>query len=95
MKKIKTMAIVLGLFAAGVAVGQAKDAISEFYNADVSQAQTQANSTYAAWALSRTSGLPAAFVSNQAEDTKVRLAYLQVKQNAEIIRLLTELNTKK
>lgn len=97
MQKFKTLALALGLLTGGVAIGQAISSKS------VTTAMGKSQTDYAAEAASIISDYTTSIIfsksapqtSQVANEATAQLLYIQTKQNAEIIRLLTLLNNKK
>ncbi|GMA17316.1 hypothetical protein E5F05_07225 [Deinococcus metallilatus] len=97
MKTLKNTALALGLLIGGVAIGQALsdkalDAASTKSKTDY---VAEANRIIMDYRISVIGADSAPQVSQVANETTAQLMYIQTKQNAEIIRLLTLLNNKK
>lgn len=95
--KLFAVAAVLGLFAGGVVLGQAlENDEGDLFNSKAGGAVQQADRIYTAYTRASVFDAKSApQITQVATEASVRLQYLQIKQNAEIIRLLTELNKKK
>lgn len=97
MKQIKTVALALGLLTGGVAIGQALsyDALTSARNKSKTDYVAEANAIIQDFRLQAISASSAPQVSQVSNEATVQLLYIQTKQNAEIIRLLTEIKNKK
>jgi len=85
-----------GLFLGGLVVGQALSSdAAQLTLSKVGDLPSAADSLYASYTTALISAKSAAQISQVADETSVRMNYIQVKQNAEIIRLLTVISTKK
>lgn len=95
--KLFAVAVVLGLLAGGIVLGQAlENDEGDLFNSKASGAVQQADRIYTAYTRASVFDAKSApQITQVATEASVRLQYLQIKQNAEIIRLLTELNKKK
>ncbi|GAA5514808.1 hypothetical protein Dcar01_03569 [Deinococcus carri] len=94
-KTILTLAAALGLFTGGVGTAQFFKSLdtSETRDATLAELPAQAEAL-----IRRTQGLgnpSAAQISQVNAEVAVQLQYMQVRQNAEIIRLLTQIAAKK
>ncbi|GGR70488.1 hypothetical protein GCM10008959_35260 [Deinococcus seoulensis] len=97
MKQIKTVALALGLLTGGVAIGQALSSATTTKAMSKTQSDfiSEANSVLSDYNLSLIYSKSAPQTSQVANEATVQLLYIQAKQNAEIIRLLTEIKNKK
>ena len=96
-KQFKQGALALGLTLGGIAIGQGLD------YGPVSDAEDKSNTDFIAeadrivrgyrTAVARANGAPQ--VSQVSNEATAQLLYITAKQNAEIIRLLTEIKNKK
>ncbi|ACO46235.2 hypothetical protein DEDE109153_01115 [Deinococcus deserti] len=96
MQKLKTFGLALGLFAGGMVLGQAFEGdVGPMINLKPNEAVKRADAIYTEYAGLVGMAKSAVQVSQASDEARVRLEYLQVKQNAEIIRLLGDLKNKK
>lgn len=96
--KFLTLAASLGLFAGGLVIGQSFDGdVGTMTAIKPSGIEAQADKIYSDYGktLAGAYNPSAVQIQQVGNEASVRLQYLQIKQNAEIIRLLTELNKKK
>lgn len=94
--KLKVWAGALGLFAGGMVLGQAfQGDVSDMAAVTPTGAVGAAETIYAEYVTLSLNAKSAAQISQVADEARVRMDLIQVKQNAEIIRQLTLLNAKK
>lgn len=94
--KLKAWAAALGLFAGGMVLGQAFPGdVGRMMDLKPGDAVSTSESIYAHYINLSLSAKSAAQMSQAADEARVRLDMIQIKQNAEIIRQLTLLNAKK
>lgn len=95
-KKILTAAAALGFLAGGMVLGQAmRSDANVMKDFQVNGSTQKADAIYQDYVRIVESSKSAAQVSQVADEAVVRLEYIQTVQNAEIIRLLTEIKNKK
>jgi hypothetical protein len=95
-KKILTAAAALGLFAGGLALGQFMDGDAGRMDAVKPSTAVQTASTiYTDYVTGSIAGGSAVQISQVADEANIRMQYIIVKQNAEIIRLLDVISKKK
>ena len=97
MRKVKTFAAALGLFAGGMAVSQLFPAsqVLVFNTSNIDTYPKQAQDDYYALALSLNGTKASAVQISQLNDElSTKLQVMQIKQNAEIIRLLRSIDSK-
>lgn len=96
MGKMKRWAFVLGIFAGGMVIGQAF-----VFDADVLKRATPdqivgtADELYLDYTQAVKQSKSAAQTTQVASEMLVRMEYLQIKQNGEMIRLLNDIKNKK
>lgn len=96
MKKLHTIALCLGLFAGGLVLGQAFSGdVGTITETEVDDVTELADSLYSQYVTGSLRAKSAAQISQLADETRVRLDVLAIKQNAEIIKLLKEIKAKK
>lgn len=97
MKNLKNTALALGLLVGGVAIGQALsyDSLTSAERKSKTDYVAEANAIIRDFRLQAIGANSAPQVSQVSNEATAQLMYIQVKQNAEIIRLLTLLNNKK
>ncbi|MBB5232671.1 hypothetical protein [Deinococcus budaensis] len=94
--KLKAWAAALGLFAGGMVLGQAfQGDIGQMRDVTPAAAVSTAETVYAEYVTLSLNAKSAAQISQIADEARVRMDLIQVKQNAEIIRQLTLFNSKK
>lgn len=94
---MKNTALALGLLVGGVAIGQALsyDALTAAQSKSKTDYVAEANAIIREYRLQAIGASSAPQVSQVSNEATAQLLYIQTKQNAEIIRLLTLLNNKK
>lgn len=97
MKNLKNTALALGLLISGVAIGQALsyDALTSAQGKSKTDYVAEANAIIRDFRSSAIGANSAPQVSQVSNEATAQLLYIQTKQNAEIIRLLTLLNNKR
>lgn len=97
MRKLQQAALVLGLFAGGVAVGQAFDfnSLVTLLDSKDDAIPEQAKQLLTDYGSAVGSAKSSPQVSQVADETLVRMHYLEIRQNAQIIALLKQLAAKK
>lgn len=96
MKKVKAWAAALGFFAGGMVLGQAfRGDDGPMRSITPATAVSAAETIYLDYVTAVLSAKGAPQVSQVADEARVRMDLIQIKQNAEIIRQLTLLNGKK
>lgn len=96
--KILIFAAALGLLIGGIVIGQSFDGdVGVMTAIKPTGIELQADKIYSDYGktLAASYNPSAVQITQVGNEASVRLQYLQIKQNAEIIRLLTELNKKK
>ncbi len=97
MSKIKTVAAALGLFAGGMAVSQMFPAtqVMVFNSSDLDTYPKQAQDDFYQLSLSLNGTKASAVqISQMNDELNTKLQVMQVRQNAEIIRLLRSIDSK-
>lgn len=96
-KKIKAVFFALGLLSSGIAIGQAFSLVSivNITSAKPSELPTQAEDLMNAYQDKVGTAQSAVQIQQVASETSVRLQYIQIRQNAEVIRLLNQIAAKK
>lgn len=96
MKKIKLFMTALGLLLGGIVLGQAFDGdVGEMLQVKPTGITNKADKIYETYGQEVAYAKSAVQISQLSDEARVRLEYLQIKQNAEIIRLLGEIKDKK
>ena len=97
MRNLKQTALALGLLAGGVAIGQALsyDALTSAEQKSKTDYVAEATTIIRDYRLSAISANSAPQVSQVSNEATAQLLYIQAKQNAEIIRLLNIIASKK
>lgn len=92
MQKILKLGAVLGLFMGGLVLGQAFSIVSivDIRNSEPDDLSKTADALMNNYATTVARANGAAQVNQVASEVSVRMQYIQIKQNAEIIRLLKE-----
>ncbi|MBZ9753175.1 hypothetical protein K7W42_20270 [Deinococcus sp. HMF7604] len=97
MSKLKRGALVLGLLFGGMALGQAFNArdIVALVGSPLGDSAKLADAIAGDYASKVALASSAPQITQVASEAVVRLEHLQARQNAEVIRLLTEIRNKK
>lgn len=97
MKNLKNIAATLGLLIGGVAIGQALsyDALTSAQSKSKTDYVAEATAIIRDFRISAIGASSAPQVSQVSNEATAQLMYIQTKQNAEIIRLLNIIASKK
>lgn len=97
MRKLKTTAVVLGLFMGGMVAGQAfgPTFIDSIRGQKLTNSASVADEIAFSYREKIKDAKSAPQASQVANEATVQFLYLQSRQNAEIIQLLTDLKNKK
>ena len=95
--KVKSVLLALGLLAGGVAIGQAFSLVSivDITNSKPDELEASAEVLMRAYQTGANASKGVPQIQQVAAETGIRLQYIQIRQNAEIIRLLGQIAAKK